>query len=79
MSSSLTDGLVVVVRRIGHCSHPTSLPVDFQVRGYMKNMVYERKVNRREELHYRIFDAARSRNDPEVLRKVRIILNFKHP
>jgi hypothetical protein len=41
----------------------------------MKNMMYERKVNRREELH-QIFDAARRVNDPDDLREVKINLNF---
>jgi hypothetical protein len=45
----------------------------------MKSMVYERKVNPREELHHRIFDAARRMNDPDALRKVQNILNLKYP
>jgi hypothetical protein len=43
--------------------------------------VYERRINRRAELrvHNRIFVAARRMNDPDVLRKFQIILNFKYP
>jgi hypothetical protein len=77
MSSSLTDGLVVVVSRIVHCGRRTSLP--YIIGLHKKNMVYGRKENRREELHHRIFDAERCMNDPDVLRKVQIILNFKYP
>jgi hypothetical protein len=58
MSRYLTDGLVVVVHRIGHCSHQTSLSLDFLVWGYLKNMVCEHKVNRRGERHHYIFYAA---------------------
>jgi hypothetical protein len=78
MSRYLTNGLDVVVRRIGHCSHQTSLLPDLHVWGYMKYMVYEHKVNRRKE-HHPIFDAARCMNDPHVLCKVQIILNFIYP
>jgi hypothetical protein len=31
MSRSLTDGLVVVIRSIGHCGHRTSIIVNFYV------------------------------------------------
>jgi hypothetical protein len=33
-------------------------------------MVCEGEVNRREKLHYRIFDATSRMNDPEILRKI---------
>jgi hypothetical protein len=79
MSRSLPDGLVVVVCKTGHCGHRTSLPQNFNAWGFTKKMVRERKVNGREELHERIFDAARRKNDPDVVRKVKNILNFKHP
>jgi hypothetical protein len=46
--------------------------------GYMRNMAYEHKVNRGEELH-QIFYAERRMNDPDVLRKVQNILNLKFP
>jgi hypothetical protein len=78
MNSSLTNGLVVVICRIGQHGHRTSLPLDFHVWGYMKNMVSECKVNRREEL-YKIFDAERHMNDPDVPLKVQIIPNLKCP
>jgi len=42
----------------------------------MKNLVYERKVKKSEEFHRRIFGAARRINDPDVLHKIQIILNF---
>jgi hypothetical protein len=77
LSRALTDGLVLVVRRIGHCGYQTLLPLDCHVWGFMKNVAYEHKVNRREELHYQIFYAARWMNDPDVVHKVQIILNFK--
>jgi hypothetical protein len=79
MRRSLTDGLAVVVRRIGHCGHRTSLPQDFHIWGYIKYMIYERKLSRREEIYHRIFDVARRMNDPDVVRKVQIILNLKYP
>jgi hypothetical protein len=41
--------------------------------------LYERKVNRREELRDWIVCAERRMNDPDFLRKVPIILNFKYP
>jgi hypothetical protein len=44
----------------------------------MKNMGNEHKENTREELHHQIFNAARCMNDPDVLHKVQIILNFKY-
>lgn len=70
MSISLTDGLVVMFRRIGHCDHRNSL-LDF--------IVYERKVNRREKLHDRFFDTSRRMNDPTVVHKIEIIFNLKYP
>jgi hypothetical protein len=45
----------------------------------MKNMMYECKVNRTEELLRCIFDAERHMNDLDVPLKVQIILNFKYP
>jgi hypothetical protein len=68
----LTDRLVVVILKIGHCGHRTSL--HFYVWGYMKRTAYERKVNRTDELH-----AARRMTGPDVLRKVQAILNLKYP
>jgi hypothetical protein len=46
---------------------------------YVKNIAYGCKENRREELHHRIFNAARRMNDPDVLRKIQIIFNLKYP
>ena len=43
-------------------------PLDYHVWGYMKAMVYEEKVNTREELVHQILSAARSINNA-VLRK----------
>jgi hypothetical protein len=70
LNGYLADELAVVVRRIGH---RTSLPLDFYVWGYMKNKLYERKVDGRKELHHRIFDAARRMDDPDVLQIFQII------
>jgi hypothetical protein len=53
MTSSLTDGLVVVAGTLGNCSHWTLLP-----HISVKNVVYERNVAEREELHHLIFHAA---------------------
>jgi hypothetical protein len=78
MSSSLTNGLVVVIRKIGHRGHRTSLSLGCHVWGFMKNKVYEGKVNITDELYNRILDAARRRNEPDV-RKVHIIPKFKYP
>jgi hypothetical protein len=50
MSGLLTDGLVVVVVvmvRIGHSGHRTSLPLYFCRFGCKKNMLRERKASRR--------------------------------
>jgi len=44
--------------------------LDYHVWGYMKAMVYARKVNTREELLQRILSAARSTNNAAVLRNV---------
>jgi hypothetical protein len=44
-------------------------PLDYQVSGYIKAMVYAHKVNTREELLQRILRAARSTNNAAVLRK----------
>jgi hypothetical protein len=85
MSSSLTDGLVKVVHRIDHFGYWTSLPVDFRVWNYMRNMGYECRVNGERNYFIRFFmlqeysNPVRCRNDPDVLRKVQIILNFKYP
>jgi hypothetical protein len=68
MSSSLADGFIAVVRRIGHRDHRTSVPLDIHIWGYMKNMVHERKVYRGEVLHLQIFNVARRKNYPDVLR-----------
>jgi hypothetical protein len=38
----------------------------------MKNMMHERKDNRKEGLHNRIFYAARRMNGPDILHKVQI-------
>jgi hypothetical protein len=53
----------------------------FHVWSYKKNMVYESKIYIREELlvHHQIVDAARSINNPDVLRYVQIIFSFKYP
>jgi hypothetical protein len=45
-------------------------PLDYHVWGYMKAMVYEQKVNMREELVHQILSAARSINNAAVLCKV---------
>jgi len=45
-------------------------PLDYHVWGYMKVIVYARKVNTREELLQRILSAARNINNIVVLRKV---------
>jgi hypothetical protein len=78
MSRSLTDGLVVAVFRIGHRGRQTSL-LQISKCGFFKNMACGRKVNRREEPLHRFFDAARRMNDPDVLRQIQTILNFKYP
>lgn len=57
MTSSLTAGLVVEVRRIGHWGLRTSLPWFMQ-----KNTACEFKQNRRQELHNRVCNAARRIN-----------------
>ena len=44
-------------------------PLDYHVWGYMKAMVYEHKVDTREELLQRILRAARSINNAAVFRK----------
>jgi hypothetical protein len=44
----------------------------------MNGMVYECVVNRREELLYQTFYAERCVNDPDVLLKVQIFLNFRY-
>ena len=49
---------------------PDLNPLDYHMWGYMKAMVYEHKVNTREELLQRILSAARSINNAAVLRKV---------
>jgi hypothetical protein len=77
MSSFLTDGLVVVVCRSGCCGDLTSLPKISM--GYMRNMVCECKINRKEEQQHGVFNTARCMNDCDVLCKVQIILNFEYP
>ena len=49
---------------------PDLNPIDYQVWGYMKAMVYVHKVNTREELLQLILSAARSINNAAVLCKV---------
>jgi hypothetical protein len=49
---------------------PDLNPLDYHVWGYMKAVVYEQKVNTREDLVHRILSAARSINNAAVLRKV---------
>jgi len=49
---------------------PDLNPLDYHVWGYMKAMMYARKVNTREELLQRILSAARSINNAALLRKV---------
>jgi len=49
---------------------PDLNPLDYHVWGYMKAMVYAHKVNTREELLQRIFNAAKSIKNAAVLRKV---------
>jgi hypothetical protein len=50
----------------------TQLHLHFHAWGYKKNMANEHKVNRREKLHHRIFDAARCMSDPDALCKAQI-------
>jgi len=64
------DGLVVAVHRIGHQRSPDLNSLGYHVWGYMKAMVYAHKVNTRQELLQRILSAAKSINNPAVLRKV---------
>jgi hypothetical protein len=68
MSSSLTGGLVVIICRIGHHSHQTSLCWPSYT--YMKNMVHECTMEWWEELLHQIFDAVRCMNDSDTLCKV---------
>ena len=49
---------------------PDLNPLDYNMRGYMKAMVYAHKVNTREELLQQILSAARSINNAAVLHKV---------
>jgi poly-D-alanine transfer protein DltD len=63
----MTDGLVVVVRRIFHCDRRTSLP-----EMSMKDMVYERKVHTKTLNTKKKFHSARYINGPDV-RKFQII------
>lgn len=81
MSRSLTCGLAVMVRRIGHCDHRTSPSPQISCLELMKSMASKRKVNRREELCHRTCNVARLTNDPDALcsPKVQIILIFKCP
>jgi hypothetical protein len=78
MSRYLPDGLFIVVCKHGYYGHWTLPLPDFHVWGYMKNIVHEHKVNRRQELHHQMFIAARYTNDPDVLHEVTIILNFQY-
>jgi hypothetical protein len=78
MSISLTQGLVVVVRGIGHYCHRTPLSLILHSWNCLKHVAYERKVNKREEVRNRIFAAERHVNDPEVMRKAQIVLNFRY-
>jgi hypothetical protein len=77
MSSSLTDGLAVVIGRIDHHGHRTSLAT-FSCTGLHENMVYERNENRSEELLFWTADAERRMIDPDVPFKFQIIMNFKY-
>jgi len=55
---------------------PDLSPPDFHAWRYMKNKVYEDKVDTRDELLRRIFDVARRVNVAAVLRKVTIPIDM---
>ena len=55
---------------------PDLNPLDYHVWGYMKAMVYEHKVNTREELLQRILSAARSINIKLNVRSVLHLLRY---
>jgi hypothetical protein len=63
MSNSLIDGLVVVIRRIRHHGHRTSLTPDLHVWGYIKK-TWCVNESRREEIHHRVLGSSRRMNDP---------------
>jgi hypothetical protein len=54
-------------------------PLNFHVWCYMRNMVYGRRVSRKKALLHGMFSAEIHMNGPNVLCKVQIILNFRHP
>jgi hypothetical protein len=58
------------VHRIEPPRSPDLIPLDYNVWGYIKAIVYEQRFNRTEELVHRILSAARSINNAAVLRKV---------
>jgi uncharacterized protein YfaA (DUF2138 family) len=55
------------------CS-PDFGPIDYYVRGHMKTMVYEHKVDTSDELQQQIFDAARQVNNTANMCKFMCIL-----
>lgn len=63
--------MVVVVRRIQHYGHSTSLTLDFPVWGFMEKRRKNAKVKQKEEIRRWISYAAGLRNDPESSTYVR--------
>jgi len=49
---------------------PDLSPLDFHVCGYMKSMVYERKVDKSDKLLQRIFDAVKRVNELQIFIKL---------
>jgi hypothetical protein len=66
MKISMTSGLIKVVSELATSDTGPDSP------NYMRNMVYECKVNRRGEVYHQIFIAARCMNGPGALYKIQI-------
>lgn len=61
----MTDGLFVVIRRIGQCGH-----------SLIKNMAFESLTNRMDEVYCKIFDGSRRLNETDIFRKIKTNLNL---
>jgi hypothetical protein len=61
-----TDGLAMEICRNDQHWTPDLILLDFHVWGYIKNMVYECKVNASKKLPHCIFNAEKHMNDTDV-------------
>lgn len=77
-SSSVVCGATLLSREyavLGPLRSPDLIPLDLHIWGYVKNLVYDCKVDTRDEILQRIFDATRRVNGHAFPREFSVFLS----